>query len=329
MSHVKMCQPAPVEAQRELSKPFLKRGWVKMINLKMGLTEWLLLVALSILWGASFFFIEIAIRDLPIFTVVAARVGLAAIFLILFVYFRGQKMPIALSTWVRFLILGALRATIPISLIVWAETQIDSGLASILNSTSPLFTMIVAHFLTTDEKLTVNRIIGMGLALAGIVVLVGGDALQGLGLKVLAQVAMLGATCSYGFAAVYGRQFRDMSTSVSSAGMLTGATLLSLPLALFLESPWTLRPSGISIAAVLGLALLSTALAFIIWFRLIHSIGAANTSMVTFLIPIVSLSLGVSVLGEKLKLTSLVGLILIMLGLAVATKSVSLKRHNT
>ena len=157
--------------------------------------------------------------------------------------------------------------------------------------------------------------------MVGVAVLIGADALNGLGLEVLAQVAMLGATLSYGFAAVYGKRFRGVSTVVSSAGMLAGATLLSLPLALVLEQPWTLRPGGLSVAAVVGLALLSTALAFVVWFRLIHSAGAANTSMVTFLIPVVGLLLGVGGLGEQLELSSLLGLALIILGLAGATST--------
>jgi len=293
--------------------------------LHMGPIQWLLLLSLALLWGGSFFFIEIAIRDLPVFTVVTARVGLAAILLIGFVYLQGHTMPRSLKTWAKFLLLGALRATLPISLIVWAETQIDSGLASILNSTSPLFTMIVAHFLTADEPLTPNRTVGVIIAMSGVTVLIGAHALQGLGLKVLAQLAMLGATLSYGFAAVYGRRFKALPTTVSSAGMLVGATLLALPLALLLERPWTLRPSGLSVAAVLALAVLSTALAFVIWFKLIHSAGAANTSMVTFLIPIVGLLLGVGLLGERLEPSSLIGLALILLGLAVATKVVAAK----
>ena len=288
-------------------------------KLKLGLTEWLLLGTLAVLWGGSFFFIEIALRDLPLFTIVAARVGLAALFLTGYVYASGQRLPSSLTVWGRLIVLGALRATVPISLIVWAETQIDSGLASILNSTSPLFTVLVAHFLTADETLTPARALGVAVSMIGVAVLIGADALNGLGLEVLAQVAMLGATLSYGFAAVYGKQFKGVSTVVSSAGMLAGATLLSLPLALVLEQPWTLRPSSLSIAAVVGLALLSTALAFIIWFRLIHSAGAANTSMVTFVIPIVGLVLGVAVLGERLELSSLLGLALILLGLAGST----------
>ncbi len=291
-------------------------------SLKMGLREWLLLVSLATLWGGSFFLIELAVRALPVFTIVTARVAIAAFILLIFVTIKGQAMPKSLGMWGQFLLLGALRAAIPISLIVWAETQIDSGLASILNSTSPIFTMIVAHLLLKDEKLTSAKVIGVSVATLGIVVMIGADALQGLGLQVLAQLAMLGATCSYGFAAVYGRRFKGVPAAVSASSMLFGATLLTLPFALFLEKPWAIPASTqltVSILAVLALALLSTALAFVIWFQLIHSAGAANTSMVTFLIPLVGLLLGVFVLGERLEPTSIIALILILLGLAIAT----------
>jgi drug/metabolite transporter (DMT)-like permease len=286
--------------------------------IKMGSTEWFLLILLSILWGSSFFFIEIAIRDLPIFTVVAARVGLAAILLIVFVYLRGMHMPTSAKIWGEFVILGALRAAIPISLIVWAETQIDSGLAGILNATSPLFTAVLAHFFTYDDRLTGNRFVGVLLGICGVIVLIGPDALYGLGSQVMAQLAMLGATCSYGFAAIYGRRFREMPAAVSAAGMLTGATTLIVPFATILEAPWTLQPGLLSMSAVLGLALLSTAIAFIVWFRLILTAGATNTSMVTFLIPITALLLGTFILDEQLHWASFVGLVLILSGLAVA-----------
>ncbi|MEZ4663834.1 MAG: DMT family transporter [Caldilineaceae bacterium] len=220
--------------------------------------------------------------------------------------------------WGKFIVLGALRAAIPISLIVWAETQISSGLAGILNSTSPLFTMLIAHWLTEDDKLTTNKLLGVVLAMGGLVVLIGVDALRGLGTQVMAQIAMLGATCAYGFAAVYGRKFKGTPAVVATAGMLAGATFLILPLSLVLERPWQLTPDIASIGAILGLALLSTALAFIIWIRLILTAGPSNTSMVTFLIPITALSLGIFVLGEKLAWTSYIGLALILAGLAVS-----------
>ncbi|MCA9913005.1 MAG: DMT family transporter, partial [Anaerolineae bacterium] len=186
-----------------------------------------------------------------------------------------------------------------------------------LNSTSPLFTAVIAHYLTTDDKLTSNRLLGIVIGMFGVSILIGPDALRGLGSQVIAQLAMLGATCSYGFAAVYGRQFKGTPPAVSAAGMLAGATILTLPLAA-LEQPWTLSPSLQSLGAILGLSFLSTALAFIIWFQLIFRAGASNTSMVTFLIPITALTLGILFLHEEIVATSIIGLMTILGGLAVA-----------
>lgn len=222
------------------------------------------------------------------------------------------------SAWKQFLILGLLRASLPISLFVWAETQINSGLAGILNSTAPLFTAIIAHLLTADDKLTRQRFIGIMVGMSGVGVMIGADVLQGLGSQVIAQLAILGATCSYGFAAVYGRKFKGQTTSlVSAAGMLGGATVLILPLAL-LEQPWQLQPSAVSIFAIVCLSVLSTALAFIVWFTLIFRAGASNTSMVTFIIPITALFLGVVFLGESIEMNAWVGMIVILLGLGIS-----------
>jgi len=288
-----------------------------MNKLKMGQAEWMLLILLSILWGSSFIFIEIALQSLTMFTIVFLRVGIAALILTIYLYLTGHHLPSKMVEWRRFLILGALRAALPISCIVWAETQIDSGLAGILNSTSPLFTAIIAHFLTSDDKLTTSRIIGIVVSMVGVGILIGVDALHGLTSQVIAQLAMLVATCSYGFAAVYGRRFKGMSPIVSAAGMLIGAAILIFPLTIF-EQPWLLEPTLASIGAILGLSLLSTALAFIIWFQLIFRVGASNTAMVTFLIPITALLLSATVLGENVRVTSLVGLVVILFGLAVA-----------
>lgn len=286
--------------------------------MNMSRQDWILLIILSVLWGSSFFFIDVALQSLTVFTVVFARVLIAGLILTLLVYVTGQSLPRDAHSWRQFLILGMLRAALPISLIVWAETQIDSGLAGILNSTSPLFTAIIAHFLTRDNKLTQQRFIGILIGMLGVSVLIGADVLRGLGEQVVAQVAMLGATCSYGFAAVYGRQFKDTkSPLVSATGMLIGATILITPLAL-LEQPWTLNPSFASLGAILGLSIFSTALAFIVWFRLIFSAGASNTSMVTFLIPITALLLGSVFLNETLEIGALIGLVIILFGLGVA-----------
>ena len=293
---------------------------MKTSPLDLKLTDWLLLILLSFLWGGSFFFMKVAVQELPVFTVVVGRVGLATLLMTGFVYLRGFRLPDSVQMWGSFILLGILRAALPISLFVWAETKIDSNLAGILNSTTPLFTAIVAHFLTPDEPLSPNRIFGILLGMAGVIFLMGPSALAGLGQEFLAQVAILGATCSYGFAGVYGRCFKAVPIPVSTAGMLIGATVLIAPLALILEQPWTLRPGLFSLGAVFGLALLSTAIAFMVWFQLILRVGATNSSLVTFLIPITALGLGVFVLGEQIGWSSYVGLALILLGLGVAQK---------
>jgi drug/metabolite transporter (DMT)-like permease len=283
----------------------------------MGAREWLLLAALSALWGCSFLFVELALRDLPVFTVALGRTGIAAAFLLLLLAATRAPLLPLVQRWREFLLLGALRAAIPMSLIVWAQTRIDSGVAGILNSTSPLFTMVIAHLLTTDDRLTPQKLIGCLIGMVGVVAMIGMEFLSQLGDGVGGQLAMLGATCSYGFAAVYGRRFDTGSNTAAAAGMLSGATLLILPLALAIDRPWALSPGPLSISALFALALLSTAVAFVVWFRLITTAGPSNTSLVTFLIPLAALGFGVLLLGEKPTLGSLLGLAIILAGLAV------------
>jgi drug/metabolite transporter (DMT)-like permease len=283
----------------------------------MGAREWLLLAALSALWGCSFLFVELALRDLPVFTVALGRTGIAAAFLLLLLAATRAPLLPLVQRWREFLLLGALRAAIPMSLIVWAQTRIDSGVAGILNSTSPLFTMVIAHLLTTDDRLTPQKLIGCLIGMVGVVAMIGMEFLSRLGDGVGGQLAMLGATCSYGFAAVYGRRFDTGSNTAAAAGMLSGATLLILPLALAIDRPWALSPGPLSISALFALALLSTAVAFVVWFRLITTAGPSNTSLVTFLIPLAALGFGVLLLGEKPTLGSLLGLAIILAGLAV------------
>ena len=282
----------------------------------MGGREWAHLALLSLLWGCSFFFIEIALRDLPVFTVAGGRTGIGAAVLAGYLVVSGVPLKPMAQRWRGLVLLGALRAAIPICLIVWAQTKIDSGLAGILNSTSPLFTMIIAHYLAAD-RLTPRKIAGCVVGMSGVMLMIGVDALRGLGDSVLGQLAMLGATFCYGFAASYGKQFEDMPHALSAAGMLAGATVLILPAVLLLEHPWTLRPGVASLAALCGLAILSTAIGFVVWFRLIKSAGPSNTSLVTFLIPPVALALGIAVLGEQPSASSLAGVAIIFAGLAI------------
>ena len=282
----------------------------------MGLREWTLLGLLSLLWGCSFLFIEVALRDLPVFTLALGRTGLGAAVLTGWLILRGISLRPIAEHWGGFVLLGALRGAMPICLIVWAQTRIESGLAGILNSTSPLFTMIVAHYLA-NERLTRRKLIGCVIGMSGVVLMIGVDALRGLGDSVVGQLAMIGATCCYGFAASYGKRFEGMPHALSAAGMLAGASALILPLSLVLENPWTLRPGAIPLAALLGLAILSTAIGFVVWFRLIQTAGPGNTSLVTFLIPLVALGLGVAVLGEQPTGTSLAGVAILFAGLTI------------
>jgi drug/metabolite transporter (DMT)-like permease len=293
---------------------------MKTSTLKMGRLEWLLLLLLALLWGSSFLFMKIAVQALPVFTVVLGRIGIAALLVSGFVYARRLRWPKTAKRWGQLILLGFLRAGLPISLFVWAGTQIDSNLSGILNSTTPLFTAIVAHALTQDEKLNGARITGILLGMAGVIMLIGISVLQGLGSNVLGQLAILGATCSYGFSNVYGRRFKDMPVAVSTAGLLFGATVIILPLALVFDQPWTLHFSLQPTLAVLVLAVVNTAIAFLVWLTLILRAGATHTAQVTFIIPFVSIVLGFLFLGEQIGWNALVGLGFILMGLAVSRR---------
>jgi drug/metabolite transporter (DMT)-like permease len=287
------------------------------INQPMGAIEWLLLIALSVLWGGTFLFAEIALEEVRPFTLVLGRVGIAALILVVVVYATGHRMPRSWTAWLPFLIMGALNNLIPFSLIFWGQIEITGSLASILNATTPLFTVLLAHFLTRDERMTPGRLAGLALGIAGVVAMVGPAALHGLGLHLLAQIAVLGAALSYAFAGIYGRRFRGQPPLVTAAGQVSATTLMMLPLALALDQPWAGTLPGVSTwVAILGLALLSTALAYILYFRILATAGATNLLLVTFLIPVSAILLGVAMLGERLYLEQVVGMLLIGLGLA-------------
>lgn len=285
----------------------------------MGAVEWLLLITLSFLWGGSFFFIGVAVRALPPLTIVALRVGLAAIALNVIVRVVGLKVKMNRRLWTAFLVMGLLNNGIPFSLIVWGQTHIASSLASILNATTPLFAVIVAYFLTDDEKMTRWRLAGVVIGLAGVVSMIGPETLRGLGTNVLAQMAVLAAALSYACAGVFGRRFREMDIAplLTATGQVTASSLLLVPLALAVDRPWTLPLPPLTVwGAVLSQALFSTALAYIIYFRILATAGATNVSLVTFLIPISAILLGTTFLGEQLELKHFIGMGLIGLGLA-------------
>lgn len=282
----------------------------------MRVTEWLLLLILSCLWGGAFFFNKIALQDLQPLTLVLGRVSCAAIGLLLYVRMRGEHMPATFQQWRDFWIMGLLNNLLPFCLIVWAQQHIDSGLAAILNATTPLFTVVLAHFLTHDEHLTLNRLSGVLLGFAGVVVLVGTDLLQQQNLSSLGQFAVLGAGFSYACAGIYGRRFQKTPASVAATAMLISTACTMLPIALIIERPWQFHPQTDTWFALIGLGFLCTAIAYCIYFHILSVAGATNLLLVTFLIPISALLLGNLFLREQLSSTAFAGMGLISLGLA-------------
>lgn len=285
---------------------------------RMSATEWSLLAFLSFLWGGSFFFAKIAVGALPPLTVVLVRVGLAAAALGLVLRLSGTPFPRTAALWWTFAGMGVLNNLVPFALIFWGETVLSGGLASILNATTPVFSVLVAHALTSDDRLTAGKIVGIAVGLAGVVVLVGAEVITGASGAVLPIFACLGAALSYGLASVFGRRFKRMGVepTVGAFGQVTATTAMMLPIALVTDTPWRLAfPGAAVVAALAGLALLSTALAYIIFFRLLATAGATNTSLVTLLVPVSAVLLGIAFLGERLSISQAIGMGLIGLGL--------------
>jgi drug/metabolite transporter (DMT)-like permease len=289
------------------------------VNRTMTSSEWGMLLTLSVLWGGSFFFASVMLAELPPFTIVMLRVGVAAVILNLVMSAIGLRMPRDGRTWVAFFGMGLLNNALPFSLIVWGQTHIASGLAAILNATTPLSTVVVAHFFTSDEKMSVNRLLGVIGGLCGVSVMLGPAALKGVSVGVVAQCAVLAATVSYAFAGVYGRRFQRMgiTSMLTATGQITASAVMLLPVALVVDHPWTLpMPSFPVCCAVLGAASLSTALGYVIYFRILATAGATNLLLVTFLIPVSAIVLGALALGERLAPTHFLGMAVIGIGLA-------------
>ncbi len=282
----------------------------------MGPVEWGLIVLLSIIWGGAFFFTEIALEEVTPFGIVFARVGGAALTLYLVLKLLGLSLPHTLSGWMPYLVMGFLNNAVPFCLIVWGQVHIASGLASILNATTPLFTVLIAHLLTEDERLTMSKLAGVVTGFAGVAVMLGSDLLLGLGDQVFAQLAILGAAVSYSFAGLYGRRFKGQNPIITATGQVTASTVLLLPLAIASGGfGLLLTASGTVWATLIGVATLCTALAYLIYFRILRTAGATNLMLVTFLIPVSAILLGVLFLGETLETRHMIGMLLIGGGL--------------
>ncbi len=284
----------------------------------MGRHEWILLVILSIVWGGSFFFVGVAVKALPPLTIVALRVSLAAVALLMVVYLTGLKMPTCPKVWASFALMGLLNNVVPFTLIAWGQTHIASGLASILNATTPLFTIVIAHFLTKDEKMTKNKITGVIIGFTGVAIMLGNEALGGLGDNIIAQLTIMGAAVSYAFAGIYGRRFARVGIKpmLTATGQVTVSSMFLIPVAILYDKPLTLPFPELEIwLAIAGLAIISTALAYILYFRILAIAGATNLLLVTLLIPVSAILLGTFILGEQLAFKHYVGMILIGFGL--------------
>lgn len=283
-------------------------------------TTWILLLSLALLWGGSFIFVELALWDMPPLTIVALRVLLGAVMLHLVLRYKNLSFPFDLKSIMQFAMMGALNNAIPFTLIVWGQQTIDAGRASILNATVPFFTVVIAHFVFSDEKLNTTKLIGIIAGFIGVMVLAGPSALgtEEAG-ATIGQLAVLGAAISYAFAAIFGRKLNRFEPLVAACGMLTASAVIMLPIAILVESAALVRPGLISVASVVALGVACTAVAYILYFSILTRAGSGNLSLVTFLIPPGAMLMGVLFLQETVSLNEILGLLFILIGMSFAT----------
>jgi drug/metabolite transporter (DMT)-like permease len=281
--------------------------------------ELTLLLVLATLWGASYSFIKVGVATIPPITLIAARTGIAGALLLAIMHFRGIRVPRDAATWRRFLFQACLNSVIPWTMIAWGERSLDAGLATILNSTSPIFTFFLTLAITRHEALTLRKLLGVVAGMAGICLIVGVEALAGLGEQLAAQVVTVLAAICYAGAAIFSRGFKGLDPMAPAAGSLIAGAVVLIPLSLVVDRPWTLAPSSSSLLALLGLAVLSTALAFVIYFRLIQTLGSVGTTAQAYLRVPIGVAFGVLLLGERLTATAWIGLACVVIGVAAMT----------
>ena len=289
-----------------------------MTSPSISATAWLMLFALGAVWGGSFFFVEVALNEVGPFTIVLHRVFWAVPALGAVLWWKGLRPPTSLRAWGAYAVMGALNNAIPFTLIVWGQTQIEGGLASILNASTAVVGAVVAGVLLVDERLTARKIIGAALGLAGVAAIMGPSAVSGLDLRNLAQLAILGAAFSYSFASVWGKvALKGNAPEVNAFGMVTASVFIMAPLAVLIEGTPSLDLSLGVWASLFGIALLATSLAYLLYFGILVRAGAANLMLVTLIVPPFAVGLGWAFLNESLGVEAGVGFALIALGLAV------------
>jgi drug/metabolite transporter (DMT)-like permease len=281
--------------------------------------EFALLALLATLWGASYTFIKLGVATIPPITLIAARTLIAGVLLLTVMRWRGLSLPMDAATWRRFLFQACLNSVIPFTLIAWAERSLDAGLATILNSTAPVYTFLLTFAVSGHEPASLRKLFGVLAGLAGTCLIVGVQALSGLGEQLAAQLAVVVATMCYAGAAIFSRGFRNLDPMAPAAGSLLCGAAILVPLSLVVDRPWTLAPSASSILALPGLAVFSTALAFVIYFRLIQTLGPVGTTSQAYLRVPIGVAIGVLFLGESLSPTAWIGLGCVVTGVAAMT----------
>ena len=282
-------------------------------------TELALLLALATLWGASYTFIRIGVATIPPVTLIACRTLMAGLLLLAIMRWRGVRMPLDAATWRRFLFQTCLNSVIPWTMVAWGSQVLDAGVATILNSTAPIFTFFLTLAITRHEAVTSRKLLGVLAGMAGICLIVGVQALSGFGAELTAQIAMVLAAIAYAGAAILGRGFKELDPMVPAAGSLLCGAAMLIPVSLVLERPWTLQPSTGSMLALAALAVFSTALAFVIYFRLIRTLGSVGTTAQAYLRVPIGVAVGVVFLGEQLSSTAWIGLACVVVGVAAMT----------
>lgn len=283
-------------------------------------TDLVLLLLLSTLWASSYAFIKIGVETIPPVTFIAARTLIAGSLLLMLVTARGLSLPRDRVTWGRFLFQACLNSVIPFTLIAWAEQTTDAGLATILNSTSPIFTFLLTVLVARHEAVTGQKLFGVCAGLVGVCLIVGFEALGGLGHEAFAQMVIVAATISYAGAAIFGKNFKGMDPMLPAAGSMICGAIILIPVSLVVDRPWTLAPSRESVAALLALSVFSTALAFVIYFRLIQTLGSVGTTAQAYIRVPIGVGIGVVFLGEKLPPMAWIGLIFVVAGVIAMTR---------
>lgn len=281
--------------------------------------ELALLLALSTLWGASYTFIKIGVETIPPVTLIAARTLIAGVVLVAVLRLRGLKLPTDRQVWGRFLFQACLNSVVPFTLIAWAEQTTDAGLATILNSTSPIFAFLLTALITRHEAVTGRKLFGVAAGLIGICLIVGVEALGGFGHELWAQLAIVAATVCYAGAAIFGKNFKGLDPMMPAAGSLISGAAILIPVSLIIDRPWTLAPSADSALALLALSIFSTALAFVIYFRLVQTLGSVGTTAQAYLRVPIGVAIGVLFLGETLSSTAWMGLVCVVPGVIAMT----------